>query len=499
MPLPALRLAAIKDDPVAFSTAVEKYVQEMVLRGNAKNHIKKERLALKRAATVMGWHSLADVTSELVRGYMLRLTENQRKPKTIKLYRDTLDRFGKWSVKVGLAARNPVDGVPSPMVRPHQARVVPTEDELRRIIAAARADWRAKDLWLALLTMATTGLRVTECKMLEWSMLDLGASTIFLPANITKSKRDQRAFLTPELVTELSAHRAKGNGTGRVFVTGLKREQMLVYCRKAGVARVRGDQTLSYHSLRHFCSNRLMTTGFTPEERQQAMRHSNISLTAGTYTDPSQVTAGQRFRRLPPILVANRDGIDPEKSGRMVLTGDGSVRYEYSASLNDEGFMLPTQTHHEPSADAQSAASQPASEGWRSTTPEAWEAAAGRSQGVAQLGRASGLGPEGRAFNSRHPDSTGDNDPDPRRLVQMSRPGSDAVSVPANTERPTLEQVGRALEAQARAIEENGRALAMWMRAIGLLLLIAALWLSVRTWTKPATPELANTEVRSGK
>lgn len=488
MPTPTLRLAGESDAPVGFDKAVDRYIEDMQIHGNAATHRAKERSSLRRARDVMGWRLLNDLSTEDIRNYMIRLGTAQRAAKTIKLYRDSLDRFGKWAVKAGLMSRNPVDGVPAPMLRPHQARVIPTEDELRRIIEAGRADWRAKDWWLAVLTMATTGLRVSEARGLEWSMVDLSSGTIHLPASITKSKRDQRAFLTPELVALLSEHHKACKGP-RVFVSAMKRGQMLVYCRKAGVLRVRGTKTLSYHSFRHFCSNRLMVAGFTTEERQQAMRHSNISMTAEVYTDPAQVAASSRFASLPPILVSSAE----EKLGRFEVGGlDSGNGGRYVPHARSEKVPMTDTIQH----DAPTTGLPGDSLIWRSKRSHWGPVVEERcvEQGVAQLGRAGALGAPGHVFKSRHPDSFGPtrtpSEPTPAGSgpeVQIPRPCSEVKPDPnplpyrpGQSTSSDLARLGTVLEAQGRALEANGLAIAAWMKAIGLVLAIAVVVLAFR-------------------
>lgn len=414
----ALKLAG---GPVAINTitaARDEFLQDLDIKGVSKSHRKHEKAHIDYAAAAGVWRTFDDFSPTAVRAYLMQQRTAGKKAKTIKLRRDTLDRFGKWLVARGLIEKNPVDGIPAPMVEQRQARVIPTDDELRAIIVAASRDWRSKDWGLAVLTMATTGLRVSECKGLTWAMVHLepGTGHLDLPASLTKSRRPQRAYLSVELAELLHKHarlvgkldhvggangmiRASGvpldsdhfvEANKMVFVSGLKREQMIVYCRKAGVRRVRDEQTLSYHSLRHYASNRMRALGFDQYERQAAMRHANVSTTNGIYTDfsPTEVSVAQRFANMPSIFLHEIGSVD-----RLGL--------DKRDDLVDTCSVAPANTLHAEIPSPRRGANAGATH-----LPRSGAGTDAHSQGLAQLGSAPRLGRGGPGFESPSPDST---------------------------------------------------------------------------------------------
>lgn len=424
-PPSSLRLVGDSAPRSNLEESIAGFLEDLRLKGVSPSHFKHERDHLRHAAEQGGWKVLDDFSIDNVRKYLLAMRDRDCKAKTIKLHRDTLDRFGNWLVVNQKIQSNPVKAVPPPIVEKHQARVVPTEDEVRRIVAAGAADWRARDWWLAVYTMAISGLRVSECKGLTWSMLKLDQRPgwIDMPAKLTKSKKDQRAYLSPELRDLLLRHRAKEGARDRVFSTGLKREQMITYCRKAGVQRIRGETTLSYHSFRHFASNRMLRLGFGPEERQMGMRHANLATTSQIYTDsdPLQVSVLQRFADMPGLLHTG----PAEKSGTEWV--DNRDEDGQDGGAEAKPMSAATLQHDSTTGPATPQGGGLSNRAFIAAGP----AASREKQGVAQLGSAAGLGPAGRRFESGRPDSQTSAASAPSRtgtMVQIHRPGFGGVS-----------------------------------------------------------------------
>lgn len=404
------------------------YLADLGLRNDGADHIEEQRLTVERAAKFGGWQSLADFRTEAVRAYMLHLHQAGRQPKTQRLYRDALHRWGAWMVAQQIIPRNPVDAIPKAKVIPRQARVVPTDDEVSRLIAGIYGRRQAKDRWLVYLMAASTGLRHGTLKSLCWSMVDLDAGVAKLPASVMKNRRPMVVHLTDELVTALRWHRAT-EARERVFLCVPKPEQVTADAQRAGIRMRDGGATFSFHSLRHYFSNRLMRAGATLEERKLAVGHLNGGITLETYTHPDFVRVRERVKSLQPLLSGERFCHPPGNlvDRRAVLDDTHGV----TVGRPRESMVATLPQHDQTTArpgsltgdcDKHSAATL----GGPSVIV----------QGVAQLGRAAGLGPAGRRFKSGHPDSGEQTSPvsgEPTRIgrqVQIQCPGSDAA--PAN-------------------------------------------------------------------
>lgn len=374
------------------------YLADLGLKQDCAQHIRNQRETVDRCAKVCGWATVADFRADTTREWLLGLQRAGRAPKTLRLYRDSLDRFGGWLVKRGHLIRNPVDGIPKARVVPRQARVVPTDQEVSRLIAGVYGRKQAGDRWLVYLTAASTGLRHGTIRQLTWAMVDLDAGRLTIPAAILKNRRPMVVHLTGELVTALTWHRAKGDGPA-VFRFMPKPEQFTKDALRAGIRLREAGATMSFHSLRHYFSNRLMRSGATLEERKLAVGHLNGGMTLSTYTSPELVRVGERVKALPSLLIGEKYcqqpalAVDTRANGRLDSRCSGVPH----AGL-DMVATLPTH-------DLSTARPDPA-DGLnnRPATIMGGPSVVVNEQGVAQLGRAGGLGPPGRMFKSCHPD-----------------------------------------------------------------------------------------------
>ena len=70
----------------------------------------------------------------------------------------------------------------------------------------------------------------------------------------------------------------------------------------AGIAKKVDDCVVHVHALRHSFGTHLSMAGVAPRVAHAAMRHSNISLTMGTYTDARLLDTAQAVESLPSLL-----------------------------------------------------------------------------------------------------------------------------------------------------------------------------------------------------
>jgi hypothetical protein len=88
------------------------------------------------------------------------LKANGRSPEMVRRAVQSLGRVFKFAKGRGLAAHNPVAGVEIKSSKRGKARVeIPSKDELRAILAAARGRWRP-----LIITALFTGLRASELR-----------------------------------------------------------------------------------------------------------------------------------------------------------------------------------------------------------------------------------------------------------------------------------------------------------------------------------------------
>lgn len=446
----------IGDDPAVlpWRPLLAEYLADLALKNDTAGHIEEQRLTVERAAKHGEWRTIADFRSETARAYMLWLHQAGRQPKTQRLYRDALERFGAWLVKRRTFTRNPMDTIPKAKVIPRQARLVPTDEEVSRLIAAVYGRKQAKDRWLTYLTAASTGLRYGTLKQLTWAMVDLDAARVTIPAAILKNRRPMVVHLTDELTTALRWHRAKGEGP-LVFRCLPKPEQVTNDAVRAKIRHRDGEATFSFHSLRHYFSNRLMRAGASLEERKLAVGHLNGGVTLQTYTSPELVKVGERVKALQPLLSGERFCHSPEKSA--CTPADGRYSVSCSGGSHSDGNMVATLQQHE------STMARPRPTSGLNTCEATIEGGPSVPvQGVAQLGRAAGLGPAGRTFKSCHPDSASVSSPvfeapaESGRQVQIQPPTSERIPAQITHLAALLDAQAAQLTAAAALIRGGG-------------------------------------------
>jgi integrase len=437
-PEPMLRLSPVEGS-ARIADLVEAFMDDKTLGGNATGYIKGQRKELLNIAFSNNWQRASDITVDSCRLWMHRLHTEGKKSKTVKNYRDTLSRFCDYLVKRGSLSENPVLSLPVPKVIKSRARIVPTDDEVRRIILAALAEWRTLDLAYALDLMVVSGLRASEVYGLRPAMIpdDPAQNWIDLPGWLTKCKREERAYVTLQCHANLRALKAEAIAASRerLFRTGLKRGQVKTYADKARppVPTRLGDQTLSYHSFRHFAADRLGRLGFSMDEARWAMRHTPQGLTATVYNFSLHQQVADSYRRIPPIC--NELRFTHGKSGPKALVG-----LEFSGPLDDtlgaevEVRMPKSYPHNTTTNGPLAGGTSPSASAIDLGIPE--RAVGCRVTGRSAVGSASALGAEGRLFDPGRPDlvlapeRTGS-------LVQISRPRSADEPGPVAPSGPT--------------------------------------------------------------
>jgi hypothetical protein len=164
-------------------------------------------------------------------------------------------------------------------------------------------------------TFATTGLRLSELASITPSQvcLDGPAPHVKLRASDEKNRRGSSLPLRNDLASDLRAWIAERPddtcadepifqvpaGLVRVFDRDLA---------VAGIAKkdVEG-RSLDIHALRTTFATHLSLSGVSPRTAQAALRHSDIRLTMGTYTDPQLLDIAGAVEMLPSV--GTSDGV----------------------------------------------------------------------------------------------------------------------------------------------------------------------------------------------
>ena len=269
-------------------------------------------------------------------------------------FRESWLAFGNWCIGKRTSRKqthfngekrliaNPFDGMArlnEQAERRRQARAL-TESELTKLLEAARTRplihaqtvYRGKDkgkllakvpedrrcelerlgLERALIykTLVLTGLRANELRTLTVGDLSFGdVPFIKLQHSNEKNRQGSTLAVRSDLAVDLKkwiAGRERGervfnvpDGILRILDRDLK---------AAGIEKTLDDHVVHIHALRHSFGTHLSIAGVAPRVAQAAMRHSNISLTMGTYTDARLLDTALAVESLPSFPIANLEG-----------------------------------------------------------------------------------------------------------------------------------------------------------------------------------------------
>lgn len=290
---------------ISIASALAQLEADMLQAERDPMHVDRTLAAVRDLCNARGWTSPAQIQAAGVTSWLAEM-KRENGPKTRNLKRSYISRFCTFCRRRGWIDTNPVGGVSAARVVRRRARIVPTEDQVAVLVRSVRGVKRKKDRWLVYLAAASTGARHRTLKMLEWSHVreDAEPPHLEIPGHLLKGREPAIVWLTRELATLLAVHRREAKGRRRVFEAVPKWDHMLGDLARAGIPQKdESGATLTFHSFRHFASNRMAWSGgFTDQERASQNAHASVGMTKAVYTDPQAVGLGKKIVALPPIL-----------------------------------------------------------------------------------------------------------------------------------------------------------------------------------------------------
>ena len=327
------------------------YEQSLTARGVTAAYQANALRAVRRLAAELDLAALKDWRRATIEPWLADAIAAGMGARSRNYYRDAAARFLNWCAEAGRVQSHDLDRLPRADERadPRRKRRSLTEAELGRLLAvvaarpldeartirrgrrkgeraadtrpeaAARLEVVSRERALIYWTLAQTGLRVNELRTLTVALVDLtpGAEQVRLEARNEKSRAGSTIPLRADLAGELRRWIAdrKLTAAERLFTV-----PSTILCvldrdlRAAGIPkRDERGRTIDVHALRTTFGTMLSTTGTGPRTAQAAMRHSDISLTMGTYTDPALLDVRQAVERLPS-LAGPTPGTPPTKT-----------------------------------------------------------------------------------------------------------------------------------------------------------------------------------------
>lgn len=157
---------------------------------------------------------------------------------------------------------------------------------------------------LIYLTVIYTGLRRNELNGLKWDDFNFAVepATLKVPASLSKNRKEATLYLRPELSIALQAAKPKwAKPESYVFRGQIPRVQTLQKdLAAAGIPFEDARQRrIDLHALRKTYGTLLAASGVSPRVAMELMRHSDMKLTMGVYTDVAQLPIIAEAARLP--------------------------------------------------------------------------------------------------------------------------------------------------------------------------------------------------------
>lgn len=263
-----------------------------------------------------GWRYAKDVTPD---SFLAWRAVQCKSSKTLNDFLDVASALFAWMQRCGRLVANPLAGVGKVETAGKAVRVRRsfTVDELERLRGKAGCRW---PLYL---TAVLTGLRRNELRLLTWGDVHLDAVKPFVRvrASTTKNGKAATIWLRDDLADELRGCRPADAVEGDPVFPDLPRAGLEWFKDDLAAARIPfvvDGRRADFHSLRHTLATMLAGSNVAPRVAMEVMRHSDMRLTMGAYTDASLLpTVGAvdqlpRFE-LPQVLAAT--GTDDQPIG----------------------------------------------------------------------------------------------------------------------------------------------------------------------------------------
>ncbi len=284
----------------------------------------KERAALEadypRGITIPGGTKTATLTesvrkasSDLIRGFLTYLGEQQYSPATMARKIATLRSFYKWADRRELAATNPMTVIRTPRQSKRLPKSITIEQVEKLLAAPSDADVLGRRDRAMLETLYSTGLRVSELVGLNHEDLDISGEALHVRGKGKKERivpLGSHALRAINRYIELLASEGKASQelvrkplfmnkhSGRLSSRSVRRK-LDKYLKAVGL-----DPTISPHTLRHTFATHLLDNGADLRSVQELLGHQSLSTTQ-VYTHLSTHRVQEAYNKAHPRAQAS--------------------------------------------------------------------------------------------------------------------------------------------------------------------------------------------------
>lgn len=305
------------------SEHIADYVADLEAKGRDDIYVYNCEKLLNRLFSECGWRLLGDITADSFCHWResLPLYEDGDLKGLPKIgarsqnqYLCAVRTFCKWAVKRVRMGSNPllsIDTVDESADIRRARRALSAEE----VDALLNAKGMTDSHKLVYRVVLATGLRRQELKDLIWDDLHLDSITpyVALRAKATKARRNDTLPLHPEIATSLKASRGDCGEADRVFHDVPSIAEHRAYLDAAEIAWTDElGRRADFHALRGTFGTMLATSGASPNETKELMRHTEMRLTQKHYIDPKVFNLAGAVGRLK---IPGRDAGQTPKTG----------------------------------------------------------------------------------------------------------------------------------------------------------------------------------------
>lgn len=286
----------LSEGVVAETKAIERYVDAYLKHleglGRSQSHIDNTEIRINKFVRLAGIAYANEITKDKFIFFRDKHLRNHS-PTTRNHYLATCKAFCQWLSDSDALHYNPLLNVQRNRQSP-QARGVLTRRQFTELIISVRKEGVARFALPAvqramLYTLAgNTGLRKSELLSLKWGMFDFERKSIYLPAELTKSRREALMPLNSGLVKQLQIYQ-KEIGAESLFpsvknkyyaASKALREDLT----SAGLpTKDQAGNKIVFHSFRNSFITFLANENVPVKIIQELARHSNPALTMNIY------------------------------------------------------------------------------------------------------------------------------------------------------------------------------------------------------------------------
>jgi integrase len=269
----------------------------------SKNTLNKYRHSLPKLFARCGWRTPRDVTAS---SFIAWRERSGLLPKTVNDLLGSMRTMLLWMRRTRLILADPL----SEVRKVHNDRLGSFRrslsiEELQRLLTQS-----PRHRAVVYHTIVYTGLRRAEMNGLKWDDLKLADAQphVRVPSSISKNRKESIHYLRPELVESLRVFQPADAKPGDFVFRG-QLPRIPTFKRDLAAAGIpfediRGRR-IDLHGLRKTYGTMLAAAGVSPRVAMELMRHSDMKLTMGVYTDVTQLPMIAETARLPSLTLPN--------------------------------------------------------------------------------------------------------------------------------------------------------------------------------------------------